>query len=147
MQRFVGPFDKRCERDLLRTLTQLVTNTHATCYSHSRSLLLTLALASPLRPVVVVVDLSYKLTRRYPHEGQDTLNSLLNPMSVLPRGSVLGGVKEGIELVNPESDYIPPELIELMVTNVGTWKPSYVYRLLQDAFCEADPVHFEVGTD
>jgi translation initiation factor eIF-2B subunit beta len=94
------------------------------------------------RPVVVVADMSYKLTRRYPHEGQDTLNCLLNPTSLLPPDVPSGDLPESIDLVNPEFDYIPPELVELMVTNLGTWKPNYVYRLLQDAFCDSDPVEF-----
>lgn len=103
------------------------------------SLLAATAAVSSRRPVVVVADLSYKLTRRYPHGGQDTLNSLLSPSPLLPPDF---DPPKCLEAVRPARDYVPPEMLELLVTNLGTWKPSYVYRLLQDSFCEQDPAEF-----
>jgi len=31
-------------------------------------------------------------------------------------------------------DYIPPELVDLYITNTGCHQPSYIYRLLADSY-------------
>ena len=36
--------------------------------------------------------------------------------------------------VNPTYDYVPPELISLLLTNIGGNHPSYVYRLVQEYY-------------
>ena len=42
------------------------------------------------------------------------------------------------EVLNPEFDYIPPELLDLYVTNNGPYQPSYVYRLLAECYHPED---------
>jgi translation initiation factor 2B subunit (eIF-2B alpha/beta/delta family) len=42
------------------------------------------------------------------------------------------------EVLNPAYDYIPPELVSLLITNNGPAVPSYVYRLLQESISPDD---------
>ena len=80
----------------------------------------------------------------YPHEGQDTLNDLLSPSSVLGY-SELSQQKfmEQVEFVNPVHDYIKPEHLNLYVTNVGSFQPSFIYRLLAEYYHNDDWESFE----
>lgn len=39
-----------------------------------------------------------------------------------------------VELINPVHEYIAPELIELYVTNIGSFQPSHIYRLLVEYY-------------
>jgi translation initiation factor eIF-2B subunit beta len=48
-----------------------------------------------------------------------------------------------VELVNPVHDYIPPQLIDLHVTNIGGFQPSYIYRLLAEYYHSDDWEAFE----
>ena len=48
-------------------------------------------------------------------------------------GVVVGKRNDGlwalqVEVLNPAFDYIPPELVELLITDVQGAQPSYVYR-------------------
>jgi translation initiation factor eIF-2B subunit beta len=45
---------------------------------------------------------------------------------------------ENIETVAAEFDYIPPELVDLYVTNIGGHQPSYIYRILADWYHPED---------
>jgi translation initiation factor eIF-2B subunit beta len=96
--------------------------------------LVALAAAENAVPVVVLTGI-YKLTPLFPHEGQDTLNDLLSPSSVVDYASQQG---KQVDFVNPLHDYIRPEHIKLYVTNVGSFQPSYIYRLLSDYYNQDD---------
>jgi translation initiation factor eIF-2B subunit beta len=37
-----------------------------------------------------------------------------------------------VDVVNPAFDYIPPDLVDLFITNFGGHQPSYIYRLLAE---------------
>ena len=39
-----------------------------------------------------------------------------------------------VHVPNPAYDYIPPELVSLLVTDTGGYTPSYVYRLLTEYY-------------
>lgn len=41
---------------------------------------------------------------------------------------------EGVLVANPAFDYVPPDLVSLLITNIGAYHPSYVYRLLQEYY-------------
>jgi translation initiation factor eIF-2B subunit beta len=98
-------------------------------------------------PVVCVTGM-YKLCPIFPHDGQDTLNYLQNPMPVLQpqeqrschhTSAPLPWWKDSyaysqVEILNPKHDYIPPEYISLYVTNVGSYQPSFIYRLLAEYY-------------
>lgn len=100
-------------------------------------------------PLVVLTGM-FKLCPIFPHEGQDTLQDLVSPSSVVDYadlaeggGGVEGTVMDGVELINPVHDYIPPELIRLYVTNIGAFQPSYIYRLLAEYYHKDDYETFE----
>ena len=98
-------------------------------------------------PVVAITGL-FKLCPVFPHHGQDTLNDLVSPHAVLPYDELLqynnnGGGEGSLELINPMHDYIPPGLLNLYVTNAGTFQPSYIYRLLAEYYHPDDWESFE----
>jgi len=95
-------------------------------------------------PVVVVTGL-FKLCPLWPHEGQDTLNELLSPDSLIGYKEANGGdgALSDVEILNPVHDYITPDLIKLYVTNVGGFQPSFVYRLLGEYYHNDDWEEFE----
>jgi len=43
-------------------------------------------------------------------------------------------VDDEVHVVNPAYDYVPPELVSLLITNIGANHPSYIYRLLQEYY-------------
>eukprot|EP00529_Nitzschia_sp_RCC80_P018605 CAMPEP_0113471112 /NCGR_PEP_ID=MMETSP0014_2-20120614/16808_1 /TAXON_ID=2857 /ORGANISM="Nitzschia sp." /LENGTH=501 /DNA_ID=CAMNT_0000363733 /DNA_START=43 /DNA_END=1548 /DNA_ORIENTATION=- /assembly_acc=CAM_ASM_000159 len=43
-----------------------------------------------------------------------------------------------VDLVNPLHDYVQPQLVNLYVTNVGSFQPSYIYRLLAEYYHSDD---------
>eukprot|EP00536_Pseudo-nitzschia_multiseries_P007961 jgi/Psemu1/196803/e_gw1.193.83.1 len=96
--------------------------------------LVVLAAAENAVPVVCLTGM-FKLTPLFPHEGQDTLNDLLSPASVVDYTSQQD---QQVDFVNPLYDYIRPEHINLYVTNVGSFQPSYIYRLLSEYYHQDD---------
>jgi len=102
-------------------------------------------------PCICVTGL-FKLCPTYPHEGQDTLQDLSSPSSVVDYSSRRVSSsstddcsfwQHGVELINPVHDYISPELINLYVTNIGAFQPSYIYRLLAEYYHIDDWEAFE----
>eukprot|EP01091_Cochliopodium_minus_P018529 TRINITY_DN7547_c0_g1_i2.p1 TRINITY_DN7547_c0_g1~~TRINITY_DN7547_c0_g1_i2.p1 ORF type:complete len:217 (-),score=53.47 TRINITY_DN7547_c0_g1_i2:182-832(-) len=85
-------------------------------------------------PVVVLVPL-YKLTPIFPNENQNLLNDLNSPSEVLQFENV---EDQDVEVVvqNPGFDYVPPEYVNLFLTNspAGGHNPSYIYRLLVEYY-------------
>mmetsp|Transcript_7519 Transcript_7519/g.18089 ORF Transcript_7519/g.18089 Transcript_7519/m.18089 type:complete len:421 (-) Transcript_7519:2093-3355(-) len=92
-------------------------------------------------PVICLTGM-FKLTPLFPHEGQDTLNDLLCPSSVVSMHDKKLTLNN-VDLVNPIYDYVRPELINLYVTNVGSFQPSYIYRLLAEYYHNDDWNSFE----
>ena len=87
-------------------------------------------------PVVCLTGL-FKLSPTYPHDP-DAFNELNSPAAVLDY-EVDQALPDGqAEVLNPEFDYIPPELLDLYVTNNGPYQPSYVYRLLAECYHPED---------
>ncbi|KAJ3615619.1 hypothetical protein Zmor_016278 [Zophobas morio] len=80
-------------------------------------------------PIIVCAAI-YKLTPRYPTCDTDELNVLVSPSDSLPYAGVLDSVK----VYTPADDYVPPKLIELLITNYGGYAPSYIYRLLREYY-------------
>ncbi|CAJ1946977.1 unnamed protein product [Cylindrotheca closterium] len=92
-------------------------------------------------PVICLTGM-FKLTPIFPHEGQDTLNDMLCPSSVVSMHDKKLTLNN-VDLVNPIYDYVRPELINLYVTNVGSFQPSYIYRLLAEYYHNDDWSSFE----
>eukprot|EP00934_Nitzschia_sp_Nitz4_P002077 Nitzschia sp. Nitz4//scaffold13_size275219//39226//40767//NITZ4_000844-RA/size275219-processed-gene-0.74-mRNA-1//1//CDS//3329535924//2077//frame0 len=95
-------------------------------------------------PIVVLTGL-FKLTPLYPHDGQDTLNDFLSPGQGVCDYSqrVQQPNWSSVDWVNPVYDYIRPQLINLYVTNVGSFQPSYIYRLLAEYYHNDDWAPFQ----
>lgn len=95
-------------------------------------------------PVVIVTGI-FKLCPMFPHEGQDTLQDVVNPCSLLSSSKYQRSdpLMKDVEFVNPVHDYIAPELVNLYVTNVGAFQTSYMYRLLAENYHSDDWESFE----
>ena len=96
-------------------------------------------------PVICVGGL-YKLSPLYPHD-RDALTSILSPSEVMTFKDCTTISLERTEVINPQFDYCPPELMDLFVTNVpivptqnsgGGHQPSYIYRFLADYYSPED---------
>ena len=83
-------------------------------------------------PLVCITGL-YKLTPLYPHD-QETFNDLLSPGTLMPFGDLPALSVENVQVLRPAYDYVPPDLVDLFITNQGDHRPSYVYRLLAECY-------------
>ncbi|KAK9476363.1 hypothetical protein V1514DRAFT_337127 [Lipomyces japonicus] len=85
-------------------------------------------------PVVVCTGL-YKLSPMYPFD----IESLIE---VGDTGKVLefedGNLVDKVNVVNPLYDYVSPELVDIYVTNLGGYSPSFMYRLVLDHYRQED---------
>ncbi|KAK9321497.1 hypothetical protein V1517DRAFT_326288 [Lipomyces orientalis] len=87
-------------------------------------------------PVVVCTGL-YKLSPMYPFD----IESLIE---VGDTGKVLefedGSLVDKVNVVNPLYDYVPPESVDLCITNMGGYSPSFMYRLVLDHYRQEDVI-------
>ncbi|KAI5964880.1 GCD7 [Candida pseudojiufengensis] len=86
-------------------------------------------------PVFAVAGL-YKLSPLYPFTRNDLIE-------VGNSGKVLNynehELVDNVEVVmNPLDDYIPPEHIDIFITNVGGFAPSFIYRIVLDNYKTED---------
>ncbi|WEW55702.1 GCD complex subunit gcd7 [Emydomyces testavorans] len=84
---------------------------------------------------VVVVSGVYKLSPVYPFD-HESLVEYGDPSAILPYED--GELVDSIDVVNPLSDYVPAELIDLYITNIGGHAPSYLYRIVADHYRSED---------
>mmetsp|Transcript_63 Transcript_63/g.213 ORF Transcript_63/g.213 Transcript_63/m.213 type:complete len:414 (+) Transcript_63:172-1413(+) len=82
-------------------------------------------------PVMCVTGL-YKLCPLFPY-NRDSFIDLKSPGPTLPYAS-LGELSDSIQVLTPTCDYVPPELVDVLITNNGPHQPSYVYRLLSEQY-------------
>ncbi|CCU82359.1 unnamed protein product [Blumeria hordei] len=83
------------------------------------------------RTPVIVVSGVYKLSPEYPYEFE-SLIEYGDPGSIVPYAD--GISVEELEVDNPLYDYVPPELVDLYITNLGAHAPSYLYRIVADHY-------------
>ncbi|KAK7208192.1 beta subunit of the translation initiation factor eIF2B [Myxozyma melibiosi] len=85
-------------------------------------------------PVVVCTGI-YKLSPMYPFDTESLVE-------VGDTGKVLnfeeGNLVEKVDVVNPLFDYVPPELVDIYITNLGGFSPSFMYRLVLDNYRQED---------
>lgn len=93
-------------------------------------------------PVVCITGI-FKLCPVFPHDGQDTLNDLLSPSTVMDYAALTDRKLADVEFVNPVHDYIQPDQVSLYVTNVGSFQPSFIYRLLAEYYHTDDWASFD----
>ncbi|KAF2075855.1 hypothetical protein CYY_002841 [Polysphondylium violaceum] len=97
----------------------------------------TLAVAAKYHSVPIVVCTGlYKLCPLYAYD-QDTFNSFGSPGEYL-KFEEAEYLESNVHSYNPTFDYIPPELVNLFITNIGGHNPSYIYRLLQEYYDPRD---------
>ncbi|EGE06780.1 translation regulator GCD7 [Trichophyton equinum CBS 127.97] len=85
-------------------------------------------------PVVVVSGI-YKLSPVYPFD-YEALIEYGDASAVADY--VHSDVAEKVDVMNPLYDYVPPELVDLYITNVGAHAPSYLYRIVSDHYRTED---------
>lgn len=98
-------------------------------------------------PFVVLVGL-HKLSPLFSSDPTAQLNELRSPAQVVgyditAQPLAAGGEDYGnthVDVVNPSLDYVPPELISLLVTDTGACTPAYIYRLLTEYYSREDNV-------
>ncbi|KAL4888433.1 hypothetical protein BDV59DRAFT_139253 [Aspergillus ambiguus] len=84
---------------------------------------------------VVVVSGVYKLSPVYPFDF-DSLIEYGDASKVIPYED--GDLVDQIDVQNPIYDYVPAELIDLYITNLGGHAPSYLYRIVSDHYRRED---------
>lgn len=97
-----------------------------------------LALAAKLHSVPVIVCAStFKLSPHYLCSyDQDSFNSLASPTDIANHYEC--DIAASVHLAQPLFDYVPPELVNLFIFNIGGNAPSYVYRMLSEYYHEDD---------
>ncbi|KAI9776468.1 MAG: GCD complex subunit gcd7 [Geoglossum umbratile] len=80
---------------------------------------------------VVVVSGVYKLSPVYPFDFEALIEHG-------DAGKVVGyddrNLVEKVQVVNPVYDYVPAELVNLYITNIGGHAPSYLYKIVSDHY-------------
>lgn len=86
-------------------------------------------------PVFAVAGL-YKLSPLYPFNREDLIE-VGNSGRVLSYSD--SALMENVDMVsNPLSDYVSPEHIDIYITNVGGFAPSFIYRIVLDNYKPED---------
>ncbi|KAJ3191065.1 proteasome core particle subunit beta 2 [Irineochytrium annulatum] len=93
-------------------------------------------------PVVVLTEV-YKVSVEYPFDTT-AFNLLLSPDEIHSYED--GDVMSAVEILNPQFDYVKPEMISLYITNDGVHTTSYISRLLNDLY-NKDDFDLEVRTE
>lgn len=88
-----------------------------------------------MTPVVVLSGV-YKLSPLYPFD-LDELIEYGDAGKVVPYEDAAGFVDK-VDVVNPLSDYVPENLVDLYITNLGGHAPSYLYRIVADHYSVED---------
>ncbi|ORX70820.1 nagb/rpia/CoA transferase-like protein [Linderina pennispora] len=73
---------------------------------------------------VVVCTGLYKLSPLFPFDD-DRFNAIVSPDASLV---------DAVDVASPHYDYVPPELVDILVDHTGGHLPSYLYRLLQENY-------------
>ncbi|CAL1355978.1 unnamed protein product [Linum trigynum] len=105
-----------------------------------------LALAAKQHGVpFVVVAATHKLCPLYPENPVVRLNELKSPSDLLQFGEFSECMELApdssacvLNVVNPAFDYVPPQLINLFITDIGGHNPSFMYRLIADYYSADD---------
>lgn len=88
-------------------------------------------------PVFAVAGL-YKLSPLYPFDIEKFVE-VGGSQRVLPTmENDRVGNHNRLDTVNPIADYVPPENIDIYITNVGGFAPSFIYRVVWDNYKQQD---------
>jgi translation initiation factor eIF-2B subunit beta len=84
---------------------------------------------------VIVLSGTYKLSPKYPYDPDMYLEFGDSSKIFSKRDEELMGK---VEVENPIFDFVPPDMIDLYITNLGGHAPSYLYRIIKDQYREED---------
>ncbi|QKX56133.1 uncharacterized protein TRUGW13939_03233 [Talaromyces rugulosus] len=84
---------------------------------------------------VVVVSGVYKLSPVYPFDTE-SLIEYGDASNVIAYED--GDLVDKVDVENPLYDYVPAELVDLYITNLGGHAPSYLYRIVSDHYRKED---------
>ncbi|XAO22011.1 hypothetical protein I312_100774 [Cryptococcus bacillisporus CA1280] len=128
---------------LLPRVTKVILGAHSVLangglFALSGSLACALAAKTHSKPVVVTTG-QFKFAPAWNLYHEYGAVDFQGPGAVIgEHGKGGGGGVEGVEVVDPYYDYIRPELVNLFVTNEGDHPPSYIYRLIKEAYDDED---------
>lgn len=79
-----------------------------------------------------------------------TMNDFRTPAEILDFEALTDAMPSGdpsvtLHVNNPSLDYVPPGLVSLLVTDMGGYSPSFVYRLVEENFSKEDSELAEVA--
>ncbi|KAJ2000133.1 GCD complex subunit gcd7 [Coemansia thaxteri] len=80
---------------------------------------------------VVVCAGQYKYSPLFPFDD-DGFNTVVAPDVAVAYGD--GALVGAVDVANPHYDYVPPELVDILVDQTGGHLPSYLYRLQQESY-------------
>jgi len=83
----------------------------------------------------VVVSGVYKLSPVYPFDFEALIEHGDSSKII---GYEEGDLVDKINIENPLYDYVPAELVDLYITNLGGHAPSYLYRIVSDHYRRED---------
>ncbi|KAJ1451818.1 hypothetical protein M885DRAFT_487284 [Pelagophyceae sp. CCMP2097] len=132
---------------LMTRVHKVILPTHAVMangalLTHAGGHQMALAAREHAKPVLCVTGL-FKLCPVHPHDA-DAFNDLTSPAAILPYAEVPHDATRDastfsqLDVANPAYDNIPPDLVDLYVTNTGAHQPSYIYRLLAEFYSPED---------
>ncbi|KAF2737361.1 translation initiation factor eIF-2B subunit beta [Polyplosphaeria fusca] len=87
------------------------------------------------RTPVVVVSGVYKLSPVYPFNTEELIECG-DAGTVVPYED--GDFVDLVDVENPLYDYVPADLVDLYITNIGGHAPSYLYRIVADHYRTED---------
>lgn len=91
-------------------------------------------------PVFAVAGL-FKLSPLYPFDVEKFVE-FGGSQKVLPRMDP----NNRLDTINPMTDYVPPENIDIYITNIGGFAPSFIYRIVWDNYKQID-VHLDTKSE
>lgn len=86
------------------------------------------------KPVLMIAG-SYKLSPIYPYDAENLIEVGNSGKVVDFRDAEL---MDKLEVLNPLYDYIPPELVDIVITTDGGASPNFIYRLILDNYSVQD---------
>ncbi|KAJ3431642.1 translation initiation factor eif-2b subunit beta [Anaeramoeba flamelloides] len=86
-------------------------------------------------PFIVLFG-NYQLSPFFPYD-QDTFNIMRSPDEIFDQ-SEMTNLSEKVHTINPQFDYVPPNLITLFINNENGQQPSYIYRISQNQYSTKD---------
>lgn len=85
------------------------------------------------RTPVIVVSGIYKLSPQYPYAFADMIE-YGDSDAVMNYKEAGKSAMDMVTIENPLYDYVPPDLIQLYITNLGAHAPSWLYRIVADQY-------------